>query len=130
MPLYDYKCVEHGLFHELATMEQSALPCSCPQCGVSSPRVILIPPEVLDMAPAKRSAIAKNERAANEPVIYTRETSEEMRERHAHMKTKGKSCGCSDHPAAGDRGALQQKAVFLADGSKVFPSQRPWMISH
>ena len=26
MPLYDYKCPDHGLFHDLATMADSARP--------------------------------------------------------------------------------------------------------
>jgi putative FmdB family regulatory protein len=56
MPLYDYKCTEHGLFHELVPVQASGEACPCPTCGVLSARVILVAPEVLDMAPERRSA--------------------------------------------------------------------------
>lgn len=123
MPVYDYKCARHGLFNQLATMAQSAEPAPCPSCGELSPRVILLSPQILAMSPARREAMARNEKAAHEPGIYTPETREEMRERARH----GKGCGC--HGEA-DRSSLRQKAILLADGSKIFPSQRPWMISH
>ena len=54
MPLYDYKCTEHGLFHELVPVRASGETCPCPTCGVLSARVILVAPEVLDMAPERR----------------------------------------------------------------------------
>ena len=38
MPVYDYKCKEHGVFHELATVEQGDQPCACPTCQTLSPR--------------------------------------------------------------------------------------------
>lgn len=41
MPVYDYKCREHGLFHTLATMEDAAKPAQCPTCKAMSPRVIV-----------------------------------------------------------------------------------------
>ena len=43
MPVYDYKCREHGLFHTLATMEDAAKPAECPTCKALSPRVIVLP---------------------------------------------------------------------------------------
>ena len=46
MPLYDYKCTEHGLFHELVPVQASGEACPCPTCGVLSARVILVAPEV------------------------------------------------------------------------------------
>ena len=67
MPLYDYKCTEHGLFHELVPVQASGETCPCPSCGVLSARVILVAPEVLDMAPERRSAFERNERARHEP---------------------------------------------------------------
>lgn len=124
MPLYDYKCADHGLFHELATMEKSAMPCACPQCGKASPRVILIPPEVLAMAPNKRQAMARNERARHEPQFSTPEVRQEKALIHSHSK----NCGCDSHNP--DRSSLRKQVIYMADGSKVFPSQRPWMISH
>ncbi len=123
MPLYEYKCKDHGIFHSLATMEENALPVKCPKCQQLSPRVILIPPEVLSMAPANRKANEINERAANEPLRS-----------HTHERDEA-SIYCPNHQDREHhhqhlKGSLNQKAVYLADGSKVFPSQRPWMISH
>lgn len=128
MPVYDYKCNDHGLFHDLASMNEAALPCACPQCGKLSARVIMIPPEVLAMSPARRQAIAKNEKAVHQPIISSVDSREDLAQRRAHAAAK-KGCGCSDsaHP---DRSSLRQQAIYLPDGSKVFPSQRPWMISH
>jgi putative FmdB family regulatory protein len=128
MPVYDYKCNDHGLFHDLASMNEAALPCVCPQCGKLSARVIMIPPEVLAMSPARRQAIAKNEKAVHQPIISSVDSREDLAQRRAHAAAK-KGCGCSDnaHP---DRSSLRQQAIYLPDGSKVFPSQRPWMISH
>lgn len=138
MPLYDYKCAEHGLFHELATMAQSGEPCACPKCGKASARVIMIPPEVLRMAPANRQAIEQNEMARHQPIVSSTESRIEAADKqafaekrfvakHGHSKGKG-GCGCSEHKP--EYSALKQQVVFLPDGSKVFPSQRPWMISH
>ncbi|AKH67800.1 putative regulatory protein, FmdB family [Spongiibacter sp. IMCC21906] len=131
MPVYDYKCKDHGLFHELASMEAAHLPCACPKCGVPSARVIMIPPEVLAMAPNKRQAAAKNEAAIHAPRRSTLDTRAEAADRKLYAAKKG-GCGCSHDAESGnpDRSSLRQKAIYLADGSKVFPSQRPWMISH
>lgn len=111
MPVYDYKCAEHGLFHQLQTLAKSGEPQPCPQCQALSPRVILIAPEVMAMAPSLRQAMQRNEVAAHEPKKIIGSES-------------AKSC-CHDpaHP-------LKQQVMYHADGSKTFPSQRPWMISH
>lgn len=133
MPVYDYKCAEHGVFHELAAVEQGDKPCACPSCGKLSARVIMIPPEILAMAPAKRSAMDKNEAATHQPIISTLDSRAEASERKAFAEKKGhqhgRGCGCS-HENASDTSALKKQVIFLPDGSKVFPSQRPWMISH
>ncbi|MCG8312443.1 MAG: zinc ribbon domain-containing protein [Pseudomonadales bacterium] len=138
MPVYDYKCKEHGLFHELATLDKSGEPCPCPRCGALSSRVIMIPPEILAMAPNQRNVQQRKEKAQHEPIISTVDSRAEAEDRHQHaMKRQqhkqghvhGHSCGCS-HEHKTDRSALKQQVVLLPDGSKVFPSQRPWMISH
>lgn len=136
MPVYDYKCTEHGVFFDLATVAQSSEPCACPSCGTLSSRVIMIAPEVLAMAPAKRTAIKRNEEAKHKPIISTEDSRAEAADRanfanrsaqRKHNHHKG--CGCS-HEHASTKTALKKQVVLLADGSKVFPSQRPWMISH
>ena len=44
MPVYDYKCPEHGLFHELVAMDASGDTQPCPECGDLAPRVLLVSP--------------------------------------------------------------------------------------
>ncbi|WP_027348624.1 zinc ribbon domain-containing protein [Halotalea alkalilenta] len=110
MPLYDYKCVDHGLFHALVPVSASGERHPCPGCGLASPRVILLAPSVLAMAPEKRRAIARNERAAHEPRSGSQHSEREQ--------------GCCHH-------ARRKPNVFYtAQGEKLFPSARPWMISH
>lgn len=143
MPVYDYKCTEHGLFHELASMADAGQPKACPKCGKASARVIMIPPEVLAMAPDQRAAMAHNEEARHQPIISSVDSRAEAADRAAFAQRKdssnvsrraghqhGRGCcgGGAEH--AGETSALKQQVVFLPDGSKVFPSQRPWMISH
>ena len=127
MPVYDYKCPQHGVFHDLASMDMAAKPAACPQCRQLSPRIIMIPPEVLAMAPNKRKAMARNEEAKHQPIISTADVRAEKAARDQHAHKKG--CGCSQHKPAG-QSALRQQVIYTADGSKTFPSQRPWMISH
>ena len=110
MPLYDYKCTEHGLFHELVPVQASGETCPCPTCGVLSARVILVAPEVLDMAPERRSAFERNERARHEP-----------RRGNQHSE---KEQGCCHHERH------KPKVFYTAESNKMFPSARPWMISH
>ena len=103
MPFYDYCCAEHGVFEGLATVAACAQPQPCPRCGVPAARVIAVAPALLDLAPALRDAFARNERSRHEPRLH--------------------AGGDADSPAG-------RKAILLADGSKVFPSRRPWMIGH
>lgn len=110
MPLYDYRCAQHGLFHELVPMNASGDCCPCPDCGVLSPRVVLVAPQLLDMAPEKRQAMATNERAAHEP-------------RHGNSHSESEQ-GCCH------RERSKPTVFYTAEGNKMFPSARPWMISH
>lgn len=116
MPVYDYKCQTHGVFHELATMEDRQKPCACPQCGAPSARIIMIPPQFLDMDKDKRQAYAANEKAQHEPIVST-DSSRKIR------KEDG-GCGCSNHRKK------SSNLMYTATGEKFFPSMRPWMISH
>lgn len=110
MPLYDYKCADHGLFHELIPMQVSGGSCPCPSCGAESPRVVLVAPQILAMAPEKKRAIATNEQAAHEP-------------RRGNLETEHEQ-GCCH------RERTKPKVFYTAEGNKMFPSARPWMISH
>lgn len=116
MPVYDYKCKEHGLFYGLATIKDSDKPGACPQCGKMCGRVIMVAPEILDMAPDKRNAHEVNERNSHEPTHSTKARREEDEE---HQK----GCGCG-------KKLRKSKLMYTARGEKMFPSMRPWMISH
>lgn len=116
MPVYDYKCKSHGVFHELATMEDSAKPMACPQCGDMSARVIMLSPTVLEMASERRKAFETNERASHEPVVSTSD-----RRAFDHQHRNG--CGCNAKKPS-------RFMMLTPDGGKTFPSARPWMISH
>jgi putative FmdB family regulatory protein len=115
MPVYDYKCTAHGIFYGLATMADSDKPHHCPVCGVLSPRIICVPKAVLDMPSETRTAIALNEKNQHEPLISTAD------QRH-HDKLHAKQCGCHK--------PVKRQLLFTANGDKMFPSARPWMISH
>lgn len=115
MPLYDYKCAQHGHFQELAEMANHAKPAPCPQCGQLAGRVIRIPSAILNMDPNLRQAHDRNEKSRHEPLISTKD-----QRQHDHKHAS--ACGCGKD--------MKSAMLYLADGSKIFPSDRPWMISH
>ena len=117
MPVYDYKCPEHGIFYELATMEDHASPAACPQCQSLSPRIIMMPPQLFGMVPEKRKAMERNEVARHEPEHSTVDSRAENAEKVKY------GCGCKHEKRS-------SKLLYTADGNKMFPSMRPWMISH
>ena len=108
MPVYDYKCTTHGVFHELVSMSESAATKPCPRCQSPSQRVVLLAPTILDMDPKKRQACACNEKAQHEP-------------KHSSRLLR---------PDSMQSGNRSTQTLFTSDGKKLFPSQRPWMISH
>jgi putative FmdB family regulatory protein len=114
MPTYEYFCEDCGDFSALRPMSARNEPCACPHCGTAAYRVMLSAPTLATMDGATRSAHATNERAANAPM-----TSAEYAARHKH----GPGCGCCS-------GKPSKSTVRAADGSKAFPTKRPWMISH
>lgn len=115
MPLYDYKCKDHGVFYGLQTMDKYDQPVPCPECGQLSARIIRIAPEILTMAKEKKTAHETNERAQHEPITSS---SEQRKHDHQHQK----QCGCHKEKSS--------KLFYTAQGEKMFPSMRPWMISH
>ena len=116
MPVYDYKCKEHGVFYDLATLQDSDKPACCPICTELSPRIIRIAPEVLDMPAQKKHAHETNERSQHEPQFST-----EARRKDDEEHSRG--CGCAKKKPG-------SKLFLTANGDKMFPSMRPWMISH
>jgi len=117
MPVYEYKCKDHGVFFELATMDESQQPKNCPKCAQACARIIRIAPEVLDMSPEKRKAHATNEKNQHEPTFSSLEKREEDIEHSS-------GCGCNKRKPGGS------KLLLTSTGEKMFPSMRPWMISH
>lgn len=114
MPTYEYFCADCGDFSALRPISVRNEPCACPHCGTASFRVMLTAPTLATMDAGTRTALARNERAAHAPM-----TSAEHAARHQH----GPGCGCcSSQPS--------KSTVRAADGSKAFPTKRPWMISH
>jgi len=113
MPFYDYCCGEHGVFEGLATVAECVEPQPCPACGAPAARVIAAAPALLDMAPALRDAFARNERSCHEPRLHL-----------------GDAAAPDHRCGAGAASSPGRKAILLADGSRVFPSRRPWMIGH
>jgi len=116
MPVYDYKCKDHGVFDALATMAQSSDPAQCPQCNELCSRVIILPPEMFKMDKAKKQGHETNERNQHEPTYSSKERRQDD-DKHS------KGCGCENK--------IGKSAMLLnASGEKFFPSMRPWMISH
>lgn len=106
MPVYDYKCPKHGVFHELGEMSTAGAPKECPECQTLSPQVIFVAPTFLNMDPHKKKACACNERAQHQPL-----RSSQLLRPDSSM-TKGKN------------------TLIHPDGTKTIINQRPWMISH
>lgn len=116
MPVYDYKCRDHGVFYHLQTVQDYDKPCPCPSCGHLSPRIIRVAPGIFEMSKARRQAYEVNEKAQHEPVVSSRDQRE-------HDDKHKAQCGCAGL-------GKKSKLFYTAKGEKHFPSMRPWMISH
>lgn len=110
MPLYEYMCDACGPFEEIAPISRFSDPCDCPDCGATSPRVLLSVPRLATLSNGTRRAHETNERSADSP------------KRSSH----GPGCGC----CGGSSKKKNSKTLYRPDGSKSFPTKRPWMISH
>jgi len=114
MPVYDYNCADCGVFTDLRPMALATEPCDCPDCGQAAPRVLLRAPNFALMDTAKRTAYSTNERSSDTPKSTKAGT--------AH----GPGCSC----CSSSNKSLPSRTLHRPDGSKAFPSARPWMISH
>ncbi|WP_420863497.1 FmdB family zinc ribbon protein [Algirhabdus cladophorae] len=110
MPVYEYHCTDCGAFEAMAPMSKFADPCDCPACGTSARRVMLTAPNVSFVSTSLRVGHATNERSADAP---------------KRTSTHGPGCSCCS-------GGSKKSSTTLhrPDGSKSFPTKRPWMISH
>lgn len=114
MPTYDYVCPTCGPFDALRSLAQRNEDCLCRLCGTASRRAILSAPSLAAMDGSARRAHETNERAAHAP-----KSSKELGGGGRHPA----GCGCCS-------GSKRTATVTGKDGSKAFPSKRPWMISH
>lgn len=110
MPVYEYLCEEHGAFEAIRAMADHAAPCDCPICGAAAPRVMLTSPRLALMDAGMRKGTAVNEASADSP---------------KKLSSHGPGCSCCSGGAKKGR-----KTLTRPDGSKSFPSARPWMLSH
>jgi putative FmdB family regulatory protein len=114
MPMYDYECTACGDFTTLRPMSEYRDPQPCPVCGEPSARAMRTAPAFSSVSSATRNAHATNERSADKPILLS-----DSGRKH------GPGCGCCG--GSGKRGRTVAKGK---DGSKAFPTARPWMISH
>lgn len=112
MPVYEYLCEGCGPFTAIRPMAEYEKPQDCPACGKAAPRVLLTAPRMSMMSSASRAAHATNERSAHAP-------------RSSKQGAHGAGCSCCSGKSLSKRIVKQSR-----DGSKSFPSARPWMISH
>lgn len=112
MPVYDYECDACGVFTALRPMSRAGDPCACPECDQDAPRVFLSAPNFACMDTSLRVAHSTNEKATDTPLSTLKGD--------AH----GPGCNC----CSGSK--MPSRTLHRPDGSKAFPSARPWMISH
>ena len=110
MPVYEYKCDDCGVFETIAPMKAFADPCDCPDCGLTAPRVMLSVPHIAGLSWSIMRAHETNERSADSP---------------KKLSSHGPGCCCCS-------GVKKKNSTTLhrPDGSKSFPTKRPWMISN
>lgn len=110
MPLYDYRCPQHGLFDQLVSVAERGEYRPCPVCQASSARVIVTAPRVPQLAKAQRTAHERNERSAHEPARVNLQKDGGAQRPNAPLTPSG--------------------AIYTPDGKKLFPAARPWMLGH
>lgn len=111
MPVYDYLCDDCGPFTVMRPMAECDAPHDCPDCGGVAPRAFLTAPYFAAMDAGRRQAFATNEQSAHAP-------------RSLSKSQHGAGCSCCSGTSS-MRYTRKHK-----DGSKSFPTKRPWMISH
>jgi putative FmdB family regulatory protein len=114
MPVYEYECGHCGVFSASKPMSEYRAPHACPECGILAQRALVTAPAFAGMPAVTRTAHTVNEKAKHEP-----QTLAERAARH------GPGCGC-----CGSTSSKPSRTMKAKDGSKTFPSARPWMISH
>ena len=116
MPTYDYACPQCGGFEAFRSLAARNDPLACPDCGTDSQRVFVTAPRLACVSSDTRIAMETNERARHAPMS--------SKEYGAYQRLKHPAgCGCCST-------GKSKATVTGANGNKMFPSKRPWMISH
>jgi putative FmdB family regulatory protein len=71
--LYEYECVEHGVFESDRAIRDFASPGVCPACGREAPR-ILSAPRLSCIARSDRIARDRNDQSCHEPRLVVSDT--------------------------------------------------------
>lgn len=122
MPVYDYLCPECGPITAFRSMADHDKTLCCPVCSSEAPRAFLQAPNLSCMPGSSLKAHERNETAQNAPV-YSSKDRREVEAREGSKAAHPAGCSCCS-------GGFRSSAVYRPDGSKTFPSKRPWMISH
>jgi hypothetical protein len=109
-------------------MQEHDQPQPCPQCHTRSARVIVLPPAIAKVLKETRAAMERNEKSREAPDVMSasqyQEKEHEKKQQHLfdnrHKHDKG--CGCGSK--------RKSNLMYTANGEKMFPGMRPWMISH
>ena len=70
MPVYEYDCVDHGVFDEWRAMSESQAAATCRACGRQAPRIVSLP-NLRSMVPSDVRARDRNERSQHEPKVLS-----------------------------------------------------------
>lgn len=105
MPVYEYRCEEHGDFTRHVEIARRNDAFNCPSCGSDATRIISAPSLAL-MNNNNRKAWAKNEKSAHEPI---------------RKKTHTCTSSCNH-----DHSSSQKKPEYMSAPV----GGRPWMLGH
>lgn len=111
MPVYEYWCDEHGVFEAMRSMSAYDQPSTCPTCGENAPRVLMTAPSLGVGDRATIQAHDINARSSDSP---------------KRSSQHGPDCGCCSSIST----AKKNQTLHHPNGTKSFPSKRPWMIAH
>jgi len=121
MPLYEYECIECGIFSAFRKMSESALPANCSNCGISGERILSAPRFAL-IDSTRRMVHERNEKSAHEPRSMRRS-----------------SCGCTakhtcqssaDQSKAANAKNSKQDTQVSSYQMQTKKTARPWMLGH
>jgi putative FmdB family regulatory protein len=68
MPIYEYECVDHGVFEDQRSIARSDEDGSCPVCENQSPRIVSAP-NLGRMERSQVKAMDRNEKSRHEPRV-------------------------------------------------------------